>query len=172
MPSRPERVLLLRSGRHLRVALDALAASSPGCEVTVVATAGGERAVVEAGVDPAACLVYATRPTFDAWPVVRGGLWRAARRRGYDRVAVLWSVPDGAGHANVNRAALALAPSGFEAITPDGARHPQRVSRLAARELTRAAWSVGLAAFLAAALYVPAAMLRLARACRAPLAGD
>ena len=45
LDARPDRILLLRSGRHLQVALAALDARFPGVEVAVVATPGGERAI-------------------------------------------------------------------------------------------------------------------------------
>ena len=49
---RAERVLLIRSGRHLRVAMDALAARYPACRIGVVGTPGSEPAIAQAGIAP------------------------------------------------------------------------------------------------------------------------
>lgn len=116
-----EHVLLLRSGRHLDVALDALRRRSPGCRVTVVVTPGGEEAAARAGLADDDVLVYRAAPTFAPWPFFRSGLLREVRRRDVDRVAVLWTTPDGAGAGNVDRTALTIAPRGFDAILPTGA---------------------------------------------------
>ena len=116
----PERILLLRSGRHLRVALDVLQKKYPGCQVRVVATPGTEHAVEQAGVARGDYFIYGRRPQFEPWALFRSGIALQAWWRGYDRVAVLWLDPDGLDRSNVNRTALLLAPRGFDAITPDG----------------------------------------------------
>jgi hypothetical protein len=58
MRGRPERILLIRSGRHLRIALDALAARYPGARVGVVGTIGSEPAIAQAGVPPEDVFAY------------------------------------------------------------------------------------------------------------------
>lgn len=157
---RPERILLLRSGRHLRVALDALQKTYPGCSVTVIATPGSESAVEQAGVLPGEYFIYDRRPQFEPWALFRSGVALRAWWRGYDRVAVLWLDPEGTDRSNVNRTALLLAPRGFDAITPDGRLRRRRTSSVARRELTIIGWSIATLAVLTLALFVPAALLR------------
>ncbi len=155
--SRPERVLLLRSGRHLQVALDALAAAWPDCVVTVVGTAGSERAMAQAGVSADRVLLYTRRPRFTPLAFLTSTTALAARRRGFDRVAVLWNDPDGTGQGNVDRTAFALAPLGFLAVTPDGRLVPRSLWPQVGHELRRTVASAWAACVLAA-LYVPAAL--------------
>ncbi len=134
MTSPPERVVLIRSGRHVGVAIAALRAAYPGCQVTIVTTPAGEASLRQAGVPESELLIYRTRPQFDAWPFLRSGVPLRLWRRGYDRVAVLWQDPAGADRANVDRAALLLSPRGFDAITPDGTLIKRRTASLAGRE--------------------------------------
>ena len=56
------RILLFRSGRHLRVAMDALESYAPGCRIAVVGTPGSEGVMIQAGVPTEDCFVYAKRP--------------------------------------------------------------------------------------------------------------
>src|SRR5882672_10933992 len=63
----PERVLLFRSGRHLRVAIDALRAGSPGCAITVVATPAAATVLDQIGIDAAHRIIYDRSPLFRPW---------------------------------------------------------------------------------------------------------
>jgi len=155
--SRPERVLVLRSGRHLRVALDALARRYPGAEFAVVGTSGSERAIEQAGIAPERIFVFAARPRFTPLAFLLSTTARAARRWDADHVAVLWNDPDGAGQGNVDRTALTLAPRGFLAITPDGRMAIRQPGPQVAYEVRRALASAAVSAVLAA-LYVPAVL--------------
>jgi hypothetical protein len=156
----PERILLLRSGRHLRVALDALAAISPGCHVGVVGTPGSEAAMEQAGIAAADRFVYTGRARFTplafffSATAVSAGFWR------YDRVAILWNDRAGSGQGNVDRTALAISPRGYLAIAPDGTvidRSPWPQFR---REVARTAASTVTGAALGLLLYLPALALR------------
>lgn len=167
---RPERVLLLRSGRHLQVALGALQAHLPGCEIAVVGTGGTERAIEQAGVPPGLTFIYTLKTRFTPlafWlspTAVSARLWR------FSRVAVLWNDPDGTGQSNVDRTALWLSPRGFLAVTPDGRVIERRCGREMVRAVRRTLKSVGTAAVLGA-LYLPALVLPARRRPRA-VAGD
>lgn len=165
---RPERILLFRSGRHLDAALAALAAASPGCEVTVAATSSGVTALDDAGIPAGQRLIYTRTPFFQPSPFVQSGLWLRAVRQRFDRVCVLWTDPDGIGHGNVDRTALLVSPSGFTAITPDGRLVERRTARVLGREAIRAAVSVGLLTLLGVSVFLPARALRVigrGRAC-------
>lgn len=156
MPTRPERILLFRSGRHLQVAIDALRADSPGCEITVVATPAAGPALDAAGIDGAHRVVYDVTPFFKPWPFVTSAAWRSAVRGGHDQVCVLWNDPDGAGQANVDYTALTVSPRGFTAITPDGTRIPRRSGPNLGRAARRAAASLAVSTVLWVALWLPA----------------
>jgi hypothetical protein len=153
-----ESVLLLRTGRHLPVALRAIERAWPGCEVAVVGTPGSEAAIEQAGVPVDRIFVYRTAATFQPFAFWRSGIARAARRRGYHRLAVLWNDPEGTGQGNVDRTALLQSPSGFIAITPDGRLIERRITFQAGHEIRRAAASC-LAALVLGALFVPAWLL-------------
>lgn len=157
MPRR-ERVLLFRSGRHLQVALGALQAQLPGCEIAVVGTRGAERAIEQAGVPPGLTFIYGLRDRFTPLAFFLSATAISARLWRYTRVAVLWNDPDGRGQGNVDRTALWLAPRGFLAVTPDGRVIERAFGREAGRELRRTATSVWVAGVLAA-LYVPALLM-------------
>ena len=118
--SRPDRILVLRTGRHLAVAVAALGSRWPGCEIAVVGTPGSEPAIAQAGVPSAHTFVYDAAPTFQPAAFRFSRAARAAQRWGFDRVAVLWNDPTGSGQGNVDRTAFWLAPLGFVAVTPDG----------------------------------------------------
>lgn len=156
MRTRPERILLFRSGRHLQVALDTLRTRVPGCEVTVVATPPGNAALDAAGVDAAHRLIHDATPFFTPWSFLRSATWRAAVRGRYDRVCVLWNDPDGAGQSNVDYTALTVAPLGFTAITPDGLAIPRRSGTNLGRIAARAAVSVAVGGLISIALWLPA----------------
>jgi hypothetical protein len=151
----PEKVLLLRSGRHLRVAMDALAARFPGCRIGVVGTPGSEAAITTADVLPGDAFIYSGRRLqplafFFSATAMRVRAWR------YDRVAILWNDPDGTGQGNVDRTAFALSPRGYLAITPDGTiveRSPWPQLRV---EALRVGASLAVGSALALLLYVPA----------------
>ena len=152
---RQRRVLLLRSGRHLRIAMDALTARFPGCHIGVVGTSGSEAAVAQAGIAPDDYLLHrAARIEPLAFFFSRTAL--AARRWRYDQIAILWNDPQGTGQGNVDRAALALSPLGYLAVTPDGSVVERSSWRQAAFELARVAASLGVGAALAVLLFGPA----------------
>jgi hypothetical protein len=159
---RPERILLLRSGRHLQVALTALQASMPGCEVAVVGTPGSERAIEQAGVLSVNTLVYAKRTRFTPMAFFFSSTAVQARAWHFDRVAVLWNDPDGAGQGNVDRTALTLAPRGFLAITPDGRVIERTIWPQVRHEVHRTLTSLATATMLGA-LYLPAMVLSALR---------
>jgi len=165
---RPDRVLLVRSGRHLRVALDVLGITYPGCEIFVLATQGTEHALDQAGVPDDHCLIYDAAPVFDWWPLLRSGVYRQARRLAYDHVAVLWIDPSGGDRANVDRTAMLLSPRGFDAITPDGTLIARPTSALVCRALIRTAVSIPTAVILGVALFVPALVGQLLSRIRPP----
>jgi hypothetical protein len=151
-------VLLLRSGRHLQVALAALETYLPGSEVAVVGTPGSERAIEQAGVEASNMFIYSRRPRFTPAAFFFSVTAIAARCWRFDRVAVLWNDPDGSGQGNVDRTALALDPRGFLAITPD-ARVVERTMWPQVRHaLRRTMTSVGTAVMLGA-LYLPAMLI-------------
>ena len=154
---RPQRILLLRSGRHLQVALAAMEARFPGAEVAVVATPGGERAIREAGVPEDRTLTYAGR-RFTPFAFFVSRAAAGARRWRFDRVAVLWNDPTGTGQGNVDRTALFLAPRGFLAVTPDGGVVECAGFHQAGYESRRAAASL-VTGLILAALYVPALLI-------------
>jgi hypothetical protein len=157
MPRR-NRVLLLRSGRHLQVALSALQAQIPGCEVGVVGTPGSESAIAQAGVTASNTFIYSKRPRFTPAAFFFSATAIAARCWRFDRVAVLWNDPDGSGQGNVDRTALTLAPRGFLAITPDGRVVERTMWPQVRHELRRTMTSVGTAVMLGA-LYLPAMLI-------------
>lgn len=151
-----EHVLLLRSGRHLDAALASLNRRYPDCRVTVVVTSGGEEAAARAGVADDDVLVYRAAPTFAPWPFFRSGLLREARRRDVDRVAVLWTTPDGAGAGNVDRTALAIAPGGFDAVLPTGEVVARRGWRVGATQMMAGLTSACVLVALGVLLHAPA----------------
>lgn len=163
MPARPERILLFRSGRHLRVAMDALQAVSPGCDITVVATPAAQPVLEQAGLDERHRILYDRTPFFQPFSFITSGAGLRAITGRFDRVCVLWNDPEGVGQANVDQTALLVKPTGFTSITADGALLPHRTAQLLVREIIRAAVSVAVAALLLAGLFVPARLLRLIR---------
>jgi hypothetical protein len=160
MRTRPERILVFRSGRHLAAALDALRAGSPGCAITVVTTPAGVPAVEHAGVDAAHQIVYTRTPFFQPLAFALSAAAPRAWAGRFDRVCVLWNDPDGTGQSNVDRTALAVSPLGFTSITADGTIQAHRVMPLVAREAGRAAASIALSAALGLLLFLPARLLR------------
>jgi hypothetical protein len=116
---RQRRILVLRSGRHLDVAVHALAARYPGCHVGVVGTAGSAAALAQAGIAPEDSFLYPA-PRFQSLGFPLSSAARAARKWRYDEVAILWSDAQGSGQGNVNRMALTLSLRGYLAVTPDG----------------------------------------------------
>jgi hypothetical protein len=153
-----EHVLLLRTGRHLPAALRAIERAWPGCEVAVVGTPGSEAAIEQAGVPADRIFVYRTASSFQPFAFWRSGIARAARRRGYRRLAVLWNDPEGTGQGNVDRTAFLQSPSGFVAITPDGRLIQRDIWRQLRHEVRRTAASC-VAAVVLGALFVPAWLL-------------
>jgi hypothetical protein len=159
----PERILLFRSGRHLRAAMDALVADAPGCAITVVATPAAVPVLEQIGIDADHRIVYDRTPFFRPWPFITSAAGVRAIAGRFDRVCVLWNDPDGSGQANVDHTALLVSPRGFTAITADGRLIPHRTGPLLARELVRAGASLGVAAVLGLCLFLPARLLRLFR---------
>jgi hypothetical protein len=155
---RPERILLLRSGRHLEVAVAALRTRMPGCEIAVVGTPGSEAAIASAGVPAARTFIYRGRSRFTPMAFNLSPAGVAARCWRFDRVAVLWNDPDGTGQGNVDRTALLLSPTGFLAVTPDGRVAERRVWPQIRRETLRAVTSMAAAVVLGA-LFIPALLL-------------
>ena len=159
---RSERILLVRSGRHLRTAMDVLAARYPGAHIGVVGTTGSEAALAQAGIAPADCFVYrAPRIEPAAFFFSRTAL--AMRRWRYDRVAILWNDPEGQGQGNVDRTALAISPRGYLAITPDGTIVERSLMPQVRTECVRVAASLAVGAVLGMFLYLPAAIVQLVR---------
>lgn len=151
----PERILLFRSGRHVQTAIAALRSRWPGCEIAVVGTAGSQLALAEAGVAERNTFIYTKRPRFSPLAFFFSTTAMAVRLWRFDRVAILWNDPDGAGQGNVDRTAFLLAPRGFIAITPDGGIVERSVTPQIRRETRRAVRSLGVALVLGA-LYLPA----------------
>jgi hypothetical protein len=151
----PKRILLLRSGRHLRVAMDALAARFPGCRIAVVGTASSRPALELAGIAAFDTFIY-SGSRFHPLGFIISSTARAVRRWRYDQVAVLWNDPDGRGQGNVNRTALAMSLRGYLAITPDGTVVERALLPQLGTEVLRAVVSIGIAAVIGLLLYVPA----------------
>jgi len=163
MRPRPDHIVLFRSGRHLRTALDALRAAFPSSRITVIATPSAVASVSAAGVNERDRIVYDATAFFQPLAFVCSRAWRQALARRPTRVAVLWSTPDGAGHVNIDRTALTLSPRGFLAVTPDGTIVPRGTGAMLAREVQRTAWSLLVGAALQLLLFLPARALRLVR---------
>jgi hypothetical protein len=159
-----EKILLIRSGRHLRVALEALRAWSPGCEVGVIGTAGSEGPIATAGIPPYDAFIYTKRARLQPISFFFSLTALRARHWGYDRIAILWNDPDGTGQGNVDRTALAMSPRGYLAITPDGTIVERSLGPQLRTECLRVVMSLGTAAILGALLYVPAAITSFVRA--------
>lgn len=159
MRTQPERILLFRSGRHLGVALAALRRESPGCDITVVTTPAGASALDEAGVPANRRVLFERTPLFQPLAFASSGAARVLWRR-FDRVCVLWSNPNGAGHSNVDRTALLVSPSGFTAVTADGQLVLRPTWPVIRREARRAVRSSALLAGLCLAVFLPARVLR------------
>ncbi len=160
---RPERILVFRSGRHLQVAMAALRAASPACEISVVARPDAAPALEQAGIDAAHRITYDRTFFFRPVPFLMSPAGRHALAGRFDRVCVLWNDPDGAGQANVDYTALMVSPRGFTAITPDGMLHRRHSAANLRREAGRAAMSLAVAALLGLTLFLPARLLALGR---------
>lgn len=154
---RRERILLIRSGRHLAVACKALETLNPKCEISVIGTPGSERAIEQVGIPPERTFVYRRRPRFTPIAFITSATaLRVAWR--FDRIAVLWNDPDGRGQGNVDRTAFMLAPRGFLAITPDGRVIERSWVPVVRFEVRRTLTSLATALVLGA-LYLPALLL-------------
>jgi hypothetical protein len=154
----PERVLLLRSGRHLQTAITALQSRWPGCQIAVVGTDGSQAAIEQAGIDARDTFIYTRRPRFSPMAFSVSTTAMAVRLWRFDRVAILWNDPDGTGQGNVDRTAFLLAPRGFVAITPDGTIVERSVTPQIRREVRRTLCSLAMAVMLGA-LYLPAMII-------------
>src|SRR5688500_1178424 len=155
MPAPPKRILLLRSGRHLRVAMDALTARVPGCGIAVVGTPGSEAAMAAVDIRPGDAFVYAA-PRMQPFAFLFSRTALAVWRWRYDQVAILWNDPDGTGSGNVDRTACVMSPRGYLAITPDGTIVERSPWPQVRREVVRVAASVAVGSALGVLLYLPA----------------
>ena len=164
----PRRILLLRSGRHLRVAMDALASRYPACRVGVVGTPGSDAALAQAAIAAGDCFIHPV-PRLHPLTFFFSRTALAVRRWRYDRVAILWNDPDGTGQGNVDRTALAMSPRGYLAITPDGTIVERSLWPQVWTECLRAAASLAIAGVLGAFLYGPALVAGVGRALTARL---
>jgi hypothetical protein len=151
----PERILLLRSGRHLHVATGALAERFPGCHIGVVGTRGSRPAIEQAGVAAADLFVH-DAARLQPLEFFFSGTARRIRRWRYDRVAILWNDPDGKGSGNVDRTACLMSPRGYVAVTPDGTVIDRALIPQVQMEMRRVVTSIGVAAVLGVLLYLPA----------------
>jgi hypothetical protein len=152
-----ERILLIRSGRHLAVACKALETLNPKCEISVLGTRGSERAIEQVGIPPERTYIYDRQPRLTPIAFVTSATGLGVIGR-FDRVAVLWNDPDGRGQGNVDRTAFAISPRGFLAITPDGSVIERSWMPVVRFELKRTATSLATALVLGA-LYLPALLL-------------
>lgn len=155
MPAPPERILLLRSGRHLRVAMDAVTARFPGCRIGVVGTPGSEAAMATADVRPGDAFIYGA-PRMQPLAFLFSSTAIAVWRWRYHHVAILWNDPDGTGSGNVDRTACVLSPRGYLAITPDGTIVERSPWPQVRREVVRIGASAAVGAALGLLLYFPA----------------
>lgn len=156
----PSEILLLRSGRHLNVACDALRGAYAGCRIAVVAQPGTEGMLSRAGIAEEDRFVYKAGKFFTPFRFHWSETGRAVRRRSFDRVAVLWTNPSGDGFDNVNRTALLLSPRGFLAIPPDGSIVPQVPLDETRRALRVACWSILVLSIIFVFLSIPAVVGR------------
>lgn len=160
MPELRERILLFRSGRHLRAAIDALHLDSPNCDITVVGSPAAVTLFDQIGIDADHRIIYDRTPVFQPWPFITSAAGARAIAGRFDRVSVLWNDPDGSGQANVDQTALLVSPRGFTSITPDGALLVHKTGPLLIRAATRAVASLGVAAILGLCVFLPARLLR------------
>jgi len=164
------RILLLRSGRHLRVALDALAIRFPGCQIGVVGTPGSQAALQQVGIEDSDTFLYErTRFLPAAFFFSRTAL--AVRRWRYDQIAILWNDPDGQGQGNVDRTALTMNPGGYLAVTPDGTIVERALWPQLRTEALRVLASLAVGAVLGVFLYGPALAMKLVRQVWRPTKG-
>jgi hypothetical protein len=138
--------------------MDSLRTRWPECQIAVVGTPGSEPAITRAGIDPDNMFIYTRRLRFSPAAFFFSATSMAARAWRFDRVAILWNDPDGAGQGNVDRTAFLLAPRGFVAITPDGSVVERSLTPQMRREARRAVRSLAMAVMLGA-LYLPALLL-------------
>jgi hypothetical protein len=160
MSSRPERILLFRSGRHLGTAIEALRIDSPNCDITIVATPAAVPVLEQQGIDASHRILYDRTKFFQPWPFITSAAGVRAITGRFDRVCVLWNDPDGAGQVNVDHTALAVSPFGFTSNTADGSLIEHRSGAIVSREAKRAASSIGVAAALGLLLFLPARLWR------------
>jgi hypothetical protein len=166
----PRRILLLRSGRHLRVAMEALAVRYPGCHIGVVGTPGSQTALRQAGILERDAFLH-DRPRFLPAAFFFSRTALAVRRWRYDQVAILWNDPDGQGQGNVDRTALAMSPGGYLAVTPDGSVVERALWPQLRTEALRVLASVAVAAVLGVFLYAPALAMKFVRQLWRPMKG-
>jgi len=157
---RRDNVVLLRSGRHLRVAVETLTNIFPGRRLLVVSQPGTETILDQLGIEEGQRIIYGARRFFSPLAFACSAAGRRLRREGIGDVAVLWNDPEGMGQSNVNRTALLLSPKGFLAIAPDGSVHRQWTVAVLGRETRRILWSTGAWILIQVFLLLPAALLR------------
>jgi hypothetical protein len=161
------RILLLRSGRHLRVAMETLAVRFPGCHIGVVGTPGSQAALQQAGIGESDTFLY-ERPRFLPAAFFFSRTALAVRRWRYDQVALLWNDPDGQGQGNVDRTALVMSPGGYLAVTPDGTIVVRKLWPQLRTEALRVLASLAVGAVLGVFLYGPALAITFVRQLRRP----
>jgi hypothetical protein len=162
MAAPPKRILLLRSGRHLRVAMDALTARFPGCRIAVVGTPGAEAAIATANVRPGDTFIYRA-PRIQPFAFLSSRTAAAVWRWRYQDVAILWNDPQGTGSGNVDRTACLLSSRGYLAITPDGTIVERSPWPQVRREVARVGASAAVGAALGLLLYLPAVVAAVFR---------
>lgn len=154
-------ILLLRSGRHLSAACEALRNAYPGCRISVVGQPGTEELLTRCGIPVEDQLIYRAGKVFSPFRFRYSETGRAVRRRTFDRVAVLWTNPTGEGFDNVDRTALLLSPRGFLAIPPDGSLLTQVPLDETRRTVRMVFWSLLALSTVFVFLVVPATVGRL-----------
>jgi hypothetical protein len=159
--SKQKEIVLLRSGRHLHVAVQSLRNLWPDCRVLVVSQPGTDLLLDQLQIQPEDRFIFDKKKFFSPLSLARSHAGKQLRSREYDDVAVLWTDPEGKGHANVDRTAMLLSPRGFVAITPDGSVIRRETWPTIKREVLRGACSIMAYGIIHLFLLLPSAFLRL-----------
>ncbi len=135
-PTRTRRVVVLRTSRFLRTAVDAVRERWPGCDIRVVYQRGADADVRAAGVEPEPVLrIDAPRLTASAFLGTRA--FRRVLAWHPDAVVLQWWNPRGDGHAAADRAALLLLAPRLVAVLDDGSVVPTTWAARARRPAVR-----------------------------------
>jgi hypothetical protein len=129
-------ILLLRSGRHMPLAVAALRTTYPGSRVVVVTQPGTDGELDRAAVTVTDRIVY-RRGRFAALRFLFSSAMVRVLALRPSRVAVLWNDERGAGLSNVTRTGWLLGRGRVIAITPDGRLRPLRAAHSIQRTLAR-----------------------------------